>query len=117
MKTFIVTILFIWALAFAMCSQAAAQCVGGQCQPQIMAPQIGYQPQTTWQPQTAYRPRVTFEPVQVMRPQVTYQPVQITPMWTPRTYRTPLRNVFFGRGRMSYMTSPIQVQAPEAARQ
>ena len=115
MRSFLLTVIVIAILACLTCQMAFAQCVGGSCpQPQVMAPQIGYQPQTTWQPQTAYRPRVTYEPYQTMVPRTTYQPVQVTPIWTPRTYHTPLRNAFFGRGSVSYMTQPIQIQPQQA---
>ena len=90
MKTFCLLFVFtIWAY-----SDTVAQtpyCPGGNCHPRpIIAPPLP----------PVYN---TVPPPVIYRPQVQWQPVQYQgSTYSPRAYRTPVRNWFFGIGTLNH---------------
>ena len=73
----------------------AQQCYGPNCQ---MVPQF-QQP-----PSQIYVPRTVYQPYQ-------YRGTQVQ----PKTYRTPLRNLFFGRQRLYHWYAPGQTLPAQPA--
>ena len=57
------------------------------------------------------QPMIRSEAPVLYMPRVTWQPYQLqSSVYHPREYRTPLRNLLFGRGYMQNIYAPVQPQ-------
>lgn len=85
----------------------AALLVAGTCFAQ--GPQLICQDGRCWQAPVILQQAVIAAPQQIYVPQVTYQPYQLqSTQVQERVYRTPLRNLLFGKYRVQHQYAPVQ---------